>query len=61
MADASVFGAELADGQVAVRTADYESFTRVLPRVARGAGVSLFEVTPTDDSLESVFSYLVRR
>jgi ABC-2 type transport system ATP-binding protein len=61
MADASVFGAELADGRVAVRTADYESFTRVLPRVARAAGVSLFEVTPTDDSLESVFSYLVRR
>ena len=24
-------------------------------------GITLFEVTPTDDSLESVFSYLVRR
>ena len=61
IADASVFGVELADGRVAVRTADYEAFTRALPRVARAAGVSLFEVTPTDDSLESVFSYLVRR
>jgi ABC-2 type transport system ATP-binding protein len=61
MADPAVFGAELADGRVAVRTADYEAFTRALPRIARATGVSLFEVTPTDDSLESVFSYLVRR
>ena len=30
-------------------------------RVARDAGVSLFEVAPTDDSLESVFEYLVTR
>jgi ABC-2 type transport system ATP-binding protein len=61
MADASVFGAELEDGRVAIRTADYEAFTRALPRVARTLGVTLFEVAPTDDSLESVFSYLVRR
>lgn len=61
MADASVFGTELADGRIAVRTADYAAFTRVLPQVARASGVSLFEVAPTDDSLESVFSYLVRR
>ena len=61
MADASVFGTELADGRIAVRTADYEAFTRALPQVARASGVSLFEVAPTDDSLESVFSYLVRR
>ncbi len=61
MADPAVFGAELADGRVAVRTADYEAFTRALPRIARASSVTLFEVTPTDDSLESVFSYLVRR
>ena len=61
MADASVFGTELADGRIAVRTADYAAFTRALPHVARASGVSLFEVAPTDDSLESVFSYLVRR
>ena len=28
---------------------------------ARDLGVQLFEVRPTDDSLESVFGYLVRR
>jgi ABC-2 type transport system ATP-binding protein len=61
MADPSVFGAELVAGHVAIRTADYDGFTRALPQVARSAGVTLFEVRPTDDSLESVFSYLVRR
>ena len=61
MADASVFGAELEGGRVAIRTADYEAFTRALPRVAQANRVTLFEVAPTDDSLESVFSYLVRR
>jgi ABC-2 type transport system ATP-binding protein len=61
MGDPSVFGAELVSGRVAIRTADYEGFTRALPRLARDAAVTLFEVAPTDDSLESVFSYLVRR
>ena len=61
MADASVFGTELVTGHVAIRTADYDAFTRALPTVARDAAVTLFEVRPTDDSLESVFSYLVRR
>jgi ABC-2 type transport system ATP-binding protein len=61
MADQSVFGTELVSGHVAIRTADYDAFTRTLPRVARDAAVTLFEVRPTDDSLESVFSYLVRR
>ena len=61
MADASVFGAELVGGRVAIRTADYAAFTRSLPSIAREIKVTLFEVAPTDDSLESVFSYLVRR
>jgi ABC-2 type transport system ATP-binding protein len=61
LADPAVFGAELIDGRVLIRTADYDAFTRALPRVARASAVSLFEMAPTDDSLESVFSYLVRR
>ena len=61
MAEPSVFGAELSDGLLAVRTSDFGSFTRAVPRIARGASISLFEIRPTDDSLESVFSYLVRR
>ena len=61
VADTAVFGVELVDGHVLIRTADYGAFTRALPRIARASDVSLYEMAPTDDSLESVFSYLVRR
>jgi ABC-2 type transport system ATP-binding protein len=52
---------ELDAGALAVRTSDFASFTRADPRIARDAGIRLVELRPTDDSLESVFSYLVRR
>ena len=61
LADPSVFGAELADGLLSVRTSDFGAFTQAVPRIARAESITLFEVRPTDDSLESVFSYLVRR
>ena len=57
----AVFGAELVDGLLAVRTSDYGAFTRIVAPTARAAGIRLHEMTPTDDSLESVFGYLVRR
>jgi ABC-2 type transport system ATP-binding protein len=61
IADPAIFGTELSDGRLKVRSAEYAAFTRLLPRVARDARVSLLEVRPTDESLESVFEYLVRR
>ena len=61
LAEPSIFGVELVDGLLSIRTAQYGAFTRVLPRAARDAGITLYEVAPTDDSLESVFGYLVRR
>jgi ABC-2 type transport system ATP-binding protein len=61
IADPAVFGAELADGRLTVSTSDYAAFTHALPRVAAASAITLHEVSPTDDSLESVFSYLVRR
>jgi ABC-2 type transport system ATP-binding protein len=61
LGDPAVFGAELRDSRLTVRVAEFAGFTRAIARVAQGAGVSLFEVTPTDDSLESVFAYLVTR
>jgi ABC-2 type transport system ATP-binding protein len=61
VADPAIDGVDLSDGWLSVRSADYAGFTRLLPRVARGASVSLFEVAPTDESLERVFAYLVRR
>lgn len=44
-----------------VQTGDYAAFVRALPRAARERGITLFEVIPADESLESVFSYLVSR
>jgi ABC-2 type transport system ATP-binding protein len=61
LAEPAVFGAELEDGRLTVRVAEFSGFTRIVARVARDAGVSLFEVAPTDDSLESVFAYLTSR
>jgi len=61
IAQTSVFGAELMPDRLSVRTSDFDGFGRALPRLARDAGISLYEVTPTDESLESVFGYLVRR
>jgi ABC-2 type transport system ATP-binding protein len=61
MAEPAVFGTELRDGRLTVRVAEFGGFTRSIARVARDASVSLLEVAPTDDSLESVFAYLVAR
>jgi ABC-2 type transport system ATP-binding protein len=61
IAEPAIFGTELTDGHLTVRSSEYAAFTRLLPRVARDAGISLLEVRPTDESLESVFEYLVRR
>ena len=57
----AVFGAELRDSRLTVRVAEFAGFTRAIAQVAKSAQVSLFEVAPTDDSLESVFAYLVAR
>jgi ABC-2 type transport system ATP-binding protein len=61
LTEPTVFGAELRDDRLAVQVSEYSGFTRIVARVARDAGVRLFEVAPTDDSLESVFEYLVTR
>jgi ABC-2 type transport system ATP-binding protein len=61
LAEPAVFGADLRDGLLLVRVAEFSAFTRAVAGVARTAGVTLFEIAPTDDSLESVFAYLVSR
>ena len=61
LADPAVFGVELLDGRLAVEASDLGTFARIVAPVARAAGISLHELRPTDDTLESVFSYLVRR
>jgi ABC-2 type transport system ATP-binding protein len=61
LADRSVFSVELTSSGIVLRTADRGALTRHLPRTAKTAGIRLLEIRPTDESLESVFSYLVDR
>jgi ABC-2 type transport system ATP-binding protein len=57
----AVFGVDLLDGRLAVQASDLTAFARGLAPIARSAGIRIFELRATDDTLESVFSYLVRR
>jgi ABC-2 type transport system ATP-binding protein len=49
------------ESRVVAETNDVRGFYRVLPKLAQKANVRLYEVQATDESLESVFSYLVER
>ena len=55
----SVAGVELDRVGLAVRAGDCGSFTRALPKIALAEGVRVQQLLPSDESLESVFSYLV--
>ncbi len=48
-------------GSLHVEAVDVARFVKALPWLAQQTGVRLLEVSPTDESLESVFSYLVNR
>lgn len=66
IAEPSASGVELVtqtDGStvVHVQATDLSAFVHALPRLAAGNGIRLLEVHPADESLESVFSYLVAR
>jgi ABC-2 type transport system ATP-binding protein len=61
IADGSTTGVELRGGELSVQASDYAAFARRLPVFAQTHGVRLFEVSPADESLEKVFSYLVAR
>ncbi|MFJ9838888.1 ABC transporter ATP-binding protein [Kitasatospora sp. NPDC101155] len=61
IADGSTTGIEVDERERALRieAVNFQGFTTLLPRVAREAGIRLYTVSPADESLESVFSYLV--
>ncbi|MEU9118701.1 ABC transporter ATP-binding protein [Streptomyces sp. NPDC048506] len=61
IADPSTSGIEvdLVEGALRIQAVDFGRFTELLPRVARDHGIRLLTVSPSDESLESVFSYLV--
>lgn len=54
-------GVTITGGAIAVQTSDFGRFVHALPRLAQESGVRLLEVDPADESLESVFAYLVAR
>jgi ABC-2 type transport system ATP-binding protein len=47
------------NGGLDVAVSDFGAFAHGLPRLARQHRVRVLELTPTDESLESVFAYLV--
>ncbi len=63
IAEPSVVGVTLRGagptGGLDVSVADFGDFAVRLPVLARERGVRILELTPTDESLESVFAYLV--
>nr|WP_189329755.1 ABC transporter ATP-binding protein [Actinoplanes ianthinogenes] len=59
IAEKSVAGIEIENGGMTVRASDYGDFTRALPRIALDQGIRLHQLVPSDESLESVFSYLL--
>ena len=56
---ASVTLASGLQDHVQVQVTDFEAFSALLPQVARRHDIALHSVRPTDESLESVFGYLV--
>jgi ABC-2 type transport system ATP-binding protein len=61
IADDSSGAVSLSENGLEIQAVDFRRFTRLLPRVARDAGVHLYQVAPSDEDLESVFSYLITR
>ena len=65
IADGSTAGVELGLKSGApvlnVQATDYGRFAHQLPVFAQERGIRLYEVSPADESLEKVFSYLVNR
>ncbi|MGW5261405.1 ABC transporter ATP-binding protein [Microbispora sp. NPDC004025] len=57
--DPSSSAVSLTEQGVEVQVTDYARFTALLPRMARDLAVHLWQVSPTDEDLESVFSYLI--
>jgi len=49
------------DGRLTAETNDVRAFYRAVPEIAKAEKIHLYEIFPTDESLTSVFSYLVER
>ncbi len=54
-----VTGVEMSGGGLQVKASDYGAFSREIAGLTREHGIQLRELLPEDESLESVFAYLV--
>ena len=61
VANPAVESISLADGAIDVQTGNIGEFQSVVARLAQEVGSRLYRVEPLDDSLESVFTYVVQR
>jgi ABC-2 type transport system ATP-binding protein len=59
LAEPAVAGVDVSAAGLTVRAGDYGTFARALPKIALAEGIRVRQVTPSDESLESVFAYLV--
>ncbi|MEP6695894.1 MAG: ABC transporter ATP-binding protein [Pseudonocardiales bacterium] len=59
MAEGACDGVRLEGAALHAQAADFPRFARLVPTLARSNNIRLYEVAPADESLESVFSYLV--
>ena len=59
MGQPAVAGVDVGPSGLTVRAGDYGAFARALPKIAVREGLRVQQVTPSDESLESVFAYLV--
>ena len=55
----AVTGVEMTAGGLQVKASDYGTFSREIAGLTRERGIQLRELLPEDESLESVFAYLV--
>jgi ABC-2 type transport system ATP-binding protein len=61
MSEQAVFAVELTPSGLSVQTSHLDAFRRLIAGKSRDTNVRLTEVVSADESLESVFDYLVRR
>jgi ABC-2 type transport system ATP-binding protein len=59
IASSGVIGVQVDDGTVHVETSDQTDLARRLPVIAMEHSIALTKIEPVDESLESVFRYLV--
>ena len=54
-----VVGVHVEDGQIRIEASDAGGLARLLPQIALDSGITISKIEPLDESLESVFRYLV--